>query len=170
MSNSGTRVIIMPELHPLVFGGYLFATIDLSLPHEPQRFWFGIDQAPARIANASFLRIAAAAQRRMPSGMGTMEYADIEHEFPVCGVLETEGILDLDPTDLCAILAAMLTEQADGRDGALLTDGRTTLFPCARQLVWTHWNFVIRRWSIGVLGIADVVSIGRRVYSGRMKY
>lgn len=54
-----------------------------------------------------------------------------------------------DKTSLCAIIATMIAEQPEGREGKLLNNGYANLFYTTSCVVLVAWRAVRRRWGVG---------------------
>ena len=154
---------IMPLL---VFSDQSFATVTLDERHEPATFWRDTLEPPARYVWPEFVSgVVAKAKPHDPSGIIKIPYAPLLRPAKVRDILNSSGIGNFDPTDLCAIIAAMIAKQPNGEPGDLLSDGKANLFPCGSLLVSVRRDGVDRGWGVGAWDPRSGVGSGRRVFS-----
>lgn len=68
-------------------------------------------------------------------------------------------------TDVCAIVADLISKQPDGGEGVLLNNGYANLFYTPSHVVDVGWSGTDREWSVGAWDRDDYWVAGKRVFS-----
>jgi len=165
----------LPKVEPvaspplLTFDGKYVASVALNERHDPASFWHNTAETPARYVWSGFTtHVVAKAKPRDPSGIVKIRYADLPCRVKVRAILAASGVGNFDPSDLSAIIAAMIAKQPNGEPGDLLNDGKANLFPCGSVLAHVDWSDDRRGWYVSDWSPDDAVSAGRRVFSGNL--
>lgn len=58
-------------------------------------------------------------------------------------------------TDVCSIIADLITKQSEGKEGVLKNDGSLNLFYTPTFVVGVRWDSFRRGWLVGVWGRGD---------------